>query len=326
MSSLPQLSHLRTLSSIDCDTLDATIASSLGPFVDCTSNQAIALFELQKPSSSPLLLTAAKLTLSHPVPTPTLMGDIASCLLSARILPHIIGYIHTQTNPFHAFSTSATIADARRLISIYASLSPPIPKERICIKIPATWEGLMACKALEAEGIRTLATTLFTLSQAKLAGEVGCTYVAPYVNALRVHFEPGYVDEKPGFEVAVEAQRWFEVKGMKTEVLAASFVSTEEVLKLRGLKHLTISPVLLQGLVEGFWDEGVVGESLVEAAKGEIAGEVVVEEAEWRLEMNREGGGSGAQKLVDAVNIFCEMQEKLEMLCAEVLEKVRAGV
>lgn len=50
---------------------------------------------------------------------------------------------------------------------------------------------MIACRALEQAGVRTLATTLFTLAQAVLAAEVGCTYVAPYVNQLKVHFEPG---------------------------------------------------------------------------------------------------------------------------------------
>jgi transaldolase len=49
----------------------------------------------------------------------------------------------------------------------------------------------MACRALEMASVRTLATTLFTMSQAVLAAEVGCTYIAPYVNQLKVHFEPG---------------------------------------------------------------------------------------------------------------------------------------
>jgi transaldolase len=47
----------------------------------------------------------------------------------------------------------------------------------------------MACSALEESGIRTLATTVFSMAQAVLAAEVGCTYVAPYVNELKVHFD-----------------------------------------------------------------------------------------------------------------------------------------
>lgn len=52
---------------------------------------------------------------------------------------------------------------------------------------------MQACKSLEASGISTLATTLFVMEQVVLAGEVGCTYIAPYVNELRVHFEAGYL-------------------------------------------------------------------------------------------------------------------------------------
>jgi len=55
----------------------------------------------------------------------------------------------------------------------------------------------MACRILELAGVHTLATTLFTMAQAVLAAEVGCSYVAPYVNQLRVHFEMGYILPTP---------------------------------------------------------------------------------------------------------------------------------
>jgi len=57
----------------------------------------------------------------------------------------------------------------------------------------------MACRVLELAGVHTLATTLFTMAQAVLAAEVGCTYVAPYVNQLKVHFEMGYASSLPIF-------------------------------------------------------------------------------------------------------------------------------
>jgi len=42
------LDYLRSKGSlIDCDTLDTSIAKELGPFEDCTSNQAIVWGELQ---------------------------------------------------------------------------------------------------------------------------------------------------------------------------------------------------------------------------------------------------------------------------------------
>lgn len=96
----------------------------------------------------------------------------------------------------------------------------------MCIKIPSTYAGLKACKVLEAEGIRTLATTLFTMVQAAAAGAAGCAYIAPYVNALKVHFTPGFEDNTKvkGLKLCVVAQKYFQKYGYSTQVLPARFV------------------------------------------------------------------------------------------------------
>lgn len=67
------------------------------------------------------------------------------------------------------------------IIHFFRVLDPEFPSSRVCIKIPSTWEGMQACKVLEASGLKTLATTLFCMEQGVLAAEAGCTYIAPYV-------------------------------------------------------------------------------------------------------------------------------------------------
>lgn len=61
MASQTLLDVLRSRTAVDCDTLDASVAAELGPFVDCTSNQAIACFELQEHRHKDLLKKAATL-------------------------------------------------------------------------------------------------------------------------------------------------------------------------------------------------------------------------------------------------------------------------
>jgi transaldolase len=68
-------------------------------------------------------------------------------------------------------------------------LEPNFDLSRLVIKVPSTWEGLQACRKLKDLGINTLATTLFTIEQAILAGEVGCISISPFVHELRVHFD-----------------------------------------------------------------------------------------------------------------------------------------
>lgn len=77
------------------------------------------------------------------------------------------------------------------IVALFGYLDASFPTSRVCIKIPSTWAGLQACRALESTNTTTLATTLFTMEQASLAGEVGCHYIAPYVHELRVHFQAG---------------------------------------------------------------------------------------------------------------------------------------
>lgn len=94
--------------------------------------------------------------------------------------------VHTQSSMHAAYSKDETVQDALDIIKVYRYLSPGLSTDRICIKIPATYEGLEACRILETQGIKTLATTLFSVEQAILADEVHCEYVAPYVNELKV--------------------------------------------------------------------------------------------------------------------------------------------
>lgn len=77
------------------------------------------------------------------------------------------------------------------IVEIFKKLDPGFDIKRVCIKIPSTWEGIAACRILEEKGIATLATTMFCMEQAALAADARCTYIAPYVNELKVHFVPG---------------------------------------------------------------------------------------------------------------------------------------
>ena len=257
--------------------------------------------------------------------------------LSTRILPYITGYAHIQTNPYNAHSTPATVQNAHRILAVFRATAPSLPASRVCIKIPSTYPSLLACRALEEEGVATLATTLFTPHQALLAAKVGCTYVAPYVNELRVHFEQGFVDADKGFEVAKGAGRWFVENGAKTRVLVASLVSVEEVLRVgrevgMGMRgHVTVSPPLLAelaalpasvegqvGLPNGHEEKVVEQNGLDEFVANEG---VVDDEAAYRMAVTRWRSGDGEWKLTDAINLFADMQDRMEDIVKGFLEQ-----
>lgn len=87
-----------------------------------------------------------------------------------------------------AYDKEAIVHHGRQLISAFAAEG--IHQDRVCLKIPSTGAGIAACAELEASGIRTLATILFSVDQAIAAAQAKCLYIAPYWNELSVHFEP----------------------------------------------------------------------------------------------------------------------------------------
>jgi len=113
------------------------------------------------------------------------------------------------------------------------------------VKVPTTTEGLKAMKALSSERANITATAIYTQMQAFLAGKAGAHYAAPYVNRI---------DNlgANGVKTAKDIHDIFKKNGLKTEVLAASFKNSQQVLELceYGVGASTISPDVIEGLIK----------------------------------------------------------------------------
>ena len=98
------------------------------------------------------------------------------------------------------------IAEGRAIAAIHPNM---------VVKIPMTAEGLKACKALTAEGIKTNVTLIFTANQALLAARAGATYVSPFL---------GRLDDisTSGVDLIRTIAEMFAVAGIETEIIAAS--------------------------------------------------------------------------------------------------------
>ncbi|KAH7251547.1 hypothetical protein BKA59DRAFT_394120 [Fusarium tricinctum] len=299
------LDALRQTSRVDCDTLDA----------NALTIQAIAFSEISRPLAGEPLLHHDALIKEAIQGARGAMKELQGAVTFEEFVVQIL------TNPKLSYSTVGTISDAHRIVAIFKHLAPDFDTKRVCIKIPATWEGLQACRTLEMEGIATLATTMFCMEQAALAAEAQCTYIAPYVNELKVHFEAGYVDQNKAFDFCREAQAYYINNSLRTQVLAASLTSTDEVMQLAGIQHVTISPNLLNGLAStdlSAWN-GKLGDYFAQGPtnkSSETKGyhTLVKDESAWRIAFTRSGFGSSEGKIIQAINYFADCQEKLEEL------------
>jgi fructose-6-phosphate aldolase 2 len=111
----------------------------------------------------------------------------------------------------------------------------------VLVKVPVTIEGIKAIKLLKDEGIRTLATTVYTPMSALMAAKAGAEYVAPYVN--RIDNLTGN-----GVKVVSDIIQIFSVHNLPCKVLAASFKNVQQLQNvfLSGSHGITAPPELIK--------------------------------------------------------------------------------
>lgn len=127
-----------------------------------------------------------------------------------------------------------------------------------------------------------------------------------------------YVDENKAFGFCGVAQQYYRRIGTKAQVLPASLTSIDEVLVLGGVDHITVSPPLLAQLSETPFEgyKGDIG-SVCKAAQNtanEDYTAILQDESAWRLAFTRSGKGTSEGKIIQAINIFYEMQMNLEAM------------
>lgn len=74
-----------------------------------------------------------------------------------------------------ATDTETMLAEGRKL----AALAP-----NVAVKVPLTWDGLKACRALAQGGVTVNVTLCFSAAQALLAAKAGAAFVSPFVGRL----------------------------------------------------------------------------------------------------------------------------------------------
>lgn len=143
--------------------------------------------------------------------------------------------------------------DQKLFVEVLANTTEDILKEARYInglrkntyaKIPVSKEGLKALKILHDEGGISLATAIFTSTQAYLAAKNGADYLAPYVNRME-----NYLD---GIDETLKLQQTIWNNEFESKVVAASFKNVNQVkqLMINDIDAITISPEICYKMIE----------------------------------------------------------------------------
>lgn len=169
-----------------------------------------------------------------------------------EILKVVPGRVSTEADARLSHDTASCIAKAKDLIAMYEAAG--VKRERVLIKLAATWEGIQAARELEKEGIHCNLTLLFGFHQAVACAEAGVTLISPFVGRildwyLKSTGRASYPSaEDPGVVSVTTIYNYYKRHGYRTEVMGASFRNVGEILELCGCDLLTIAPKLLAEL------------------------------------------------------------------------------
>jgi transaldolase len=117
--------------------------------------------------------------------------------------------------------------------------------KNVAVKVPLTWDGLKACRALRQLGHRVNVTLCFSANQALLAAKAGATYISPFIGRL----DDISLD---GMHLIEEIRAIYDNYDFDTKILAASIRTPNHVklAALAGADVATVPAAVLRSLVK----------------------------------------------------------------------------
>lgn len=310
---MDKLSQLKNMTKVVADTGDIEQIKQYSP-ADATTNPSLLLKAAEMPEYDYVFKQAVENSkhLSGDKQVEEIIYQL-SVGFGLEILKIIPGRISTEVDARLSYDTQATIDSAHRIIELYEKAG--ISRERVLIKVAATWEGVQAAKVLQSEGIFCNLTLIFHIAQAITCAEVGVTLISPFVGRITDWFKKDEgaksfppVDEDKGVLSVCEIYNYFKHFGYNTTVMGASFRHVGQVEALAGCDALTISPQLLSELKN---DDAELPQKLSKENTQSVS-KIDCSEANFRWLMNE--SPMATEKLAEGIRNFGKDTVKLENL------------
>ena len=311
MNSLDQLKQHTT---VVADTGNFKQLAAFAPR-DATTNPSLILKAVQQADYAPLFKDAVARSPSKAIDE---VVDQVLVRFGLEILKVVPGRVSTEVDARLSFDAAATVARAHRLMALYEAAGTG--RERVLIKMAATWEGIQAARVLESEGIRCNLTLLFSFCQAVACAEAGAQLISPFVGRIydwhKKAADTAWVEadnlgaNDPGVKSVTQIYQYYKKFGIATEVMGASFRNIGQITALAGCDLLTISPDLLAELQAS--TQPIAPALTVAAAQAANIHAVSYNEASFRFALNEDAMSS--DKLSEGIRGFAVDSVKLDAL------------
>jgi len=280
---------------------------------DCTTNPTLILKAAQMEAYRPLVDEAIAWGRARNAPVGAVTDRLA-VTFGAELTRIVPGRVSTEVDADLSFDTDAMVAKARALIADYESRG--VARDRVLIKLAATWEGARAAQALRADGIDCNMTLIFCLAQAMICADAGAFLISPFVGRIldwhvKSTGQAFTAETDPGVLSVRAIHAYYKTHGIDTVVMGASFRNTGEIEALAGCDRLTISPQLLDALSK---DEGPLRRALDPARPGPAPAHVRLDEKSFRYALNEDA--MATEKLAEGIRQFAADLRVLRQLVA----------
>ncbi len=312
-----KLDQLKSMTTIVADTGDIESIRVFQP-TDCTTNPSLILKASGMPQYKHLLDEAIVWGRSHNAVSSAITDRLAVNFGTelAKIVP---GRVSTEVDADLSFDARAMIDKARSLLAAYKERG--VGRERVLIKLAATWEGVEAARVLQKEGVDCNMTLMFSLAQAAACADAGAFLISPFVGRIldwyKAHEGKEYtIETDPGVLSVRQIYAYYKAHGIKTIVMGASFRGLGEIEALAGCDRLTIAPDLLARLAA---DEGRLERKLSPDKPAGAPAKMTLDEKTFRWLLNEDR--MATEKLSDGIRIFAKDLRILRELVSKKLEQ-----
>ncbi|XP_037947616.1 probable transaldolase isoform X2 [Teleopsis dalmanni] len=246
--------------------------------------------------------------------------DLLSVLFGREILNIVPGRVSTEIDARLSFDVDKSVKKALKIINLYEERG--INKDRILIKLAATWEGIQAAKILEQKhNVHCNLTLMFSMVQAVACAEAGVTLISPFVGRILdwhvANTKASYDSTNdPGVISVSNIYNYYKKFNYNTVVMGASFRNIGEVKALAGCDLLTISPSLLEELEN---DTETITQKLNESeAKQTNIDKINIDESTFRWMLNEDA--MATEKLSEGIRKFAADMVKLEVVVEDFIQ------
>ena len=245
-----KLDQLKSLSVVVADTGDLEAVRRFAP-QDCTTNPSIVLKALQSGVFTGQLDAAVAAAADRNDSAVPAIAERLTVDVGAELAKLVPGRVSTEVDADLSFDTAGSVAKSKAIMAEYERRG--IGRDRILIKLAATWEGIAAARVLQREGIDCNLTLVFNLAQAVAAADAGAFLISPFVGRITDWYSKASgksfaLAEDPGVASVRRIFDYYKANGIETIVMGASFRNIGQIEALAGCDRLTIAPALLSEL------------------------------------------------------------------------------